>query len=63
MQISRFCGFSQRFSLQNLGHGILWHGASEQSVKFFSPKIIFSANSQKFSASKVSRDTVVKCCD
>ena len=27
------------------GHGVLWHGTSEQSVKVFSAKIAFFTNS------------------
>ena len=54
LQISQFCGYSQKFSLRNLGHGILWHGTSEQPAKVFSVKIVFFTIPQKFSPSKVS---------
>ena len=53
-QILRFCGKARKFSLQNLGCGILWHGTSEQSAK-----IIFFTNPRKFSPSKVSRYMVL----
>ena len=51
-QILRFCGYMymRKFSLQNLGRGVLRHGKSEQSVK-----IVFFTNLRKFSPSKVSR--------
>ena len=38
-EISRFCGYSRRFSLRNLGAWDLWRGKSEQSAKVFSAKI------------------------
>ena len=56
----KFCGFvaiRKKFSLQNLGRGILSHGKSEQSAKVFSTKIVFFNNSRNFSSSKVSRYT------
>ena len=40
--ISRFCGYTRKFSLRNLGRGVLRHGKSEQSAKVFSAKIGFS---------------------
>ena len=58
-QISRFCGYSQRFSPQNLGVWHLWRCKSEQPAKVFSTKIVFFTNSRKFSPSKVSRYTVI----
>ena len=59
-QILRFCGYMQKFSPQNLGRGILWHGKSGQSAKVFSAKIVFFTNLQ-FSPSKVSHYTVHGC--
>ena len=58
-QISQFCGYLQKFSPQNLGRGVLWHGISEQSTKVVSAKIILFTNPQKFSPSKVSLYTVL----
>ena len=60
-QISAVCGYSRyaKVSPQNLGHGILWCGKSEQSAKVFSTKIIFFTNLRKFSPSKVFRYAVV----
>ena len=49
--------FAKVFSW-SLGAWRLWRGTSEQSVKVFSAKIVFFANSRKFSPSKVSRYTV-----
>ena len=49
------CGYSWKFSLWNLGRGILWRGTSKQSVEAFPMKIVFFTNSRKFSLSKVSR--------
>ena len=60
MRILRFCGYMRKFSLQNLGRGILWHGKSEQSAKVFSVKIVFFTDLRKFSPSKVSH-YVVTC--
>ena len=57
-RILRFCCYSRKFSLRNLGAWHPWHGTSEQSAKVFSTKIVFFTNSRKFSPSKVSRCTV-----
>ena len=51
-RISRFCGYSRKFSLQNLGVWHLWCCKSEQSAKVFSAKIVLFTNPQKFSPSK-----------
>ena len=65
LRISRFCGYTQKFSPRNLGRGIVWHSKSDQSTKVFSTKNVFFTNSRKFSPSKVSRytvyDSVVYC--
>ena len=37
-RISRFYGYSQKFSPWNFGRGVIWHGTSEQSAKVFSLK-------------------------
>ena len=47
-RISRFCGYTLKFSPQNLGRGVLWCGKSEQSAKVFSAEIVLFPNSQKF---------------
>ena len=47
-----FCGCTQKFSLRNVGCGVLWCSKSEQSAKVFPMKIF--TNLQKFSPSKVS---------
>ena len=47
-RISQFCGCTRKFSPQNLGHGVLWRGKSEQSVKVFSAKIVFSPICETF---------------
>jgi len=57
-RISRFCGYTWKFSPQNLRRVVLWRGKSEQSAKFFSAKNVFFTISQKFSPSNVSRYTV-----
>ena len=41
LRISWFCGYTRKFSPQNLGHGIRWRCKSEQSAKVFSTKILF----------------------
>ena len=52
----------RKFSLRNLGHGVLWHGKSKQSMKVFSAKIALLTNSRKFSPSKLSYYTVCLLC-
>ena len=47
--ISWFCGYSQKFLREILGHGIHWHGKWEQSAKVFSMKIVFSPIHKSFS--------------
>ena len=47
-RISRFCGYMQKFSLQNLERGILWLCKSEQSAKVFPAKIVFSPIHESF---------------
>ena len=47
-QILWFCGYTQKFSPQNLGHGVLWHGKSKQSAKVFSAKNAFSPIRKSF---------------
>ena len=55
-RISQFCGYSRKFSPQNLG---AWRPlAREQSAKVFSTKIVLFTSPQKFSPSKVFRCTV-----
>ena len=44
-KLSREKAICKKFSPQNLGCGILWHGKSEQSAKVFSTKIVFFNNS------------------
>ena len=61
-RISWFCGYSWKFSPQNLGAWHLWRCKSEQSANVFSTKIIFFTNLQKFSPSKVSRYMVLCHC-
>ena len=53
MQISRFCGYSRKFSPRSLGawHP-LWCGTSKQPVKVFSAKTVLFTNSRKFSLRK-----------
>ena len=41
MQILRFCGYTQKFSLHNLRRGVFWRGKSEQSAKFSPQKSYF----------------------
>ena len=48
-RISRFCGYTQKFSPRNLGRGVLWRCKSEQSAKVFSTKIKFSSIRESFS--------------
>ena len=59
--ISRFCGYTRKFSPWNLGRGVLWHGQSEQSAKVFSVKIVFSPICKSFLPQKFTtiRYTVV----
>ena len=47
-QISRFCGYMRKFSLRNLGCGVIWRCKSEQSTKVFSAKIVFSLIRESF---------------
>ena len=47
-RISQFCGYTRKFSLRNLGRGVLWRGKSEQSVKVFFAKIVFSPICESF---------------
>ena len=47
-RISWFCGYTQKFSPQNLGHSVLRHGKSEQSAEVFSTKIVFSPIRKSF---------------
>ena len=61
-RISWFCGYSWKFSPQNLGAWHLWRCKSEQSANVFSTKIMFFTNLQKFSPSKVSRYMVLCHC-
>ena len=58
IKLPQLCGYTRKFSLRNLGGGILLHSKSEQSTKVFSSKIIFFTNLWKFSLSKVSCYTV-----
>ena len=54
----RFCGYTQKFSLQNLACGEIWGVASFGAAKasnVFSAKIVFFTNSRKFLPRKVSR--------
>ena len=37
-RISRFCSYTQKFSLRNLMGCVIWRGKSEQSAKIFSLK-------------------------
>jgi len=49
LRISWFCGYTQNFSLRNLGRGILrCCKKSEQSAKVFSAKIVFSPIRESF---------------
>ena len=50
LQISRFCGYTRKFSPQNLGRGVLWRCKMSKNRIF--------TNSWKFSPSKVSCYTV-----
>ena len=61
MQISRFCGYSQKFSPcgEIWGQCLLVAPVNMQSMKVFSAKILFSTNSQKFSPVKFSCYTVL----
>ena len=56
--ISQFVAICESFLCKVLGCGILWHGKNEQSMKFFSTKIVFFINLRKFSPLKVSLYTV-----
>ena len=47
------CGYSRKFSPQNLGVWHLWCCKSEQFTKVFSAKIVYFTNSRMFSSSKV----------
>ena len=49
-QISRFCGYSWKFSLRHLGRGVLWRSKSKQSAKhFFHENRIFYQFTKVFS--------------
>ena len=51
-RISRFCGYSQKFSPQNVWGVASFHDTSEQSTQVFSAKILFCGSflPQKFSS-------------
>ena len=53
-RISRFCGYTQKFSPRNLGRGVLWHCKPEQSGResFLYENRIFT-NSRKFLPRKI----------
>ena len=40
-QISQFCGYTRKFSLQNLGRGVLWHCKASNPRKFSPRKLYF----------------------
>ena len=45
----QFCGYSWKFSLWNLGHGVLWRRISEQSTNvFFRKNHIFHQSAKVF---------------
>ena len=46
--------YTRKFSPQNLGCGVLWCCKSEQSVKVFSAKIVFSPIRESFLPQKFS---------
>ena len=48
LRISRFCCYTRKFSPWNLGRGVLWRCKSEQSVKVFFAKIVFSPIRESF---------------
>ena len=47
-RISLFCGYTRKFSPQNLGCGVLWRCKSEQSAKVFYAKIVFLTIRESF---------------
>ena len=53
--ILRFCGVCESFLHKICEHGVFWRGKSEQSVKVFSTKIVFSPICESFFPLKVSR--------
>ena len=59
-RISRFCGYTRKFSPWNLGRSVIWHCKSEQSVKVFSTKIVFSPIRESFLPWKFSTIRQVK---
>ena len=59
LRISWFCGYTQNFSLQNLGRGILRRCKKRAICKSFLRENCIFTNSRKFSPSKVSRYTYV----
>ena len=56
LPISRFCGYSQKFSLQNWGLGVFWW--YQQAICEL--KVLFSTNSWKFSLRKFPTYTVYR---
>ena len=62
-RISRFCGYTRKFSPWNLGCSIIWHCKSEQSVKVFSLEsfplyviVKHATNDQKLELEKAWKD-------
>ena len=60
-RISRFCGYTRKFSPWNLGRGVLWRCKSEQSAKVFSAKIVFSPICKNFFPRKFPAIQYVSC--
>ena len=48
-KIFAFCRYTRKFSLRNLGPGVLWRCKSEQSAKVFSAKSYFHQFAKVFS--------------
>ena len=61
-RISRFCGYTRKFSPRNLGCGVLCCCKSDQSAKVFSAKIVISPIHESFFPSKVPAIQYIYAC-